>query len=65
MPLPCPACGTVSIRQHSRYRRRLADTALGERRMEIFLSVRRLTCVNETCDKKTFAEQVEALAHIP
>ncbi len=29
--------------------------------MEIFLSVRRLTCVNETCDKKTFAEQVDGL----
>jgi transposase len=46
---------------HSRYRRRLADVAVGGRRMVIVLSVRRLLCNNQACQQRTFAEQVEGL----
>jgi len=46
---------------HSRYRRRLADVALGRRRMVIVLSVRRLFCDEQTCRRRTFAEQVPGL----
>lgn len=40
----CPKCGTVSARVHSRYSRRLADAAVGGRRVEIVLAVRRFFC---------------------
>ena len=36
----CPKCGTVSARVHSRYSRRLADEAIGPRRVMIRLTVR-------------------------
>jgi hypothetical protein len=40
----CPACGRGSQRVHSRYERRLADAAIGGRRVMIWLEVRRLFC---------------------
>ncbi|MCG5214713.1 ISL3 family transposase [Streptosporangium sp. KLBMP 9127] len=54
----CPGCGSSSSRTHSRYRRRLADTAVGGREATIVLQVRRLFCDEMPCDRKTFAEQV-------
>ncbi|MGX4690726.1 ISL3 family transposase [Streptomyces sp. JNUCC 63] len=59
--LPCPDCGTVSVRVHSRYRRRLADVAVGGRPAVIDLSVRRLFCDEPGCPRRTFAEQVAGL----
>jgi hypothetical protein len=46
---------------HSRYRRQLADVAVGGRRTVIVLSVRRLFCNDQTCQRRTFAEQVPGL----
>jgi transposase len=40
----CPKCGTASSRVHSRYGRRLADAAIGGRRVMIRLTVRRFFC---------------------
>jgi hypothetical protein len=57
----CPACGTVSARVHSRYARRLADAAIGGRRVMIRLTVRRFFCACAACKRKTFAEQVPGL----
>jgi len=57
----CPACGTASSRVHSRYSRRLADAAIGSRRVEICLAVRRFFCPDPGCGRKIFAEQVEGL----
>jgi hypothetical protein len=57
----CPACGTVSDRMHSRYARRLADAAIGGRRVVIRLSVRRFFCASAGCQRRTFAEQVPGL----
>jgi hypothetical protein len=51
----------VSGRVHSRYSRRLADAAVGGRRVEIVLAVRRFFCPAPGCRSKTFAEQVEGL----
>lgn len=59
--LPCPDCGTVSGRVHSRYQRHLADAAVGGRPVVIELSVRRLFCDAADCPRRTFAEQVEGL----
>jgi hypothetical protein len=57
----CPSCGIPSDKVHSRYQRRLADVALGGRRMVIVLAVRRLFCDAAACDRRTFAEQVPGL----
>jgi hypothetical protein len=46
---------------HSRYQRRLADAPAGGRRTMIVLSVRRLFCDHDGCDRRTFAEQVKGL----
>ncbi|MBB4938419.1 transposase [Streptosporangium album] len=59
--MPCPDCGFLSEKVHSRYQRHLADMAMGDRRMEIVLSVRRLICGNTACQRRTFAEQVAGL----
>lgn len=58
----CPACGTLSWRVHSRYQRRLSDTAVSGREVLIRLRVRRLFCDNPECGKRTFAEQPSGLA---
>jgi transposase len=57
----CPSCGFSSFRVHSRYWRRLADTAVGGRRTVIVLQVRRLFCDESICGQRTFAEQVPGL----
>ncbi|MCX5247141.1 ISL3 family transposase [Streptomyces sp. NBC_00201] len=59
--LGVPTAGTSSGRVHSRYRRRLADIAVGGQPIAIDLEVRRFFCDNGACGKKTFAEQVEGL----
>jgi hypothetical protein len=41
---------------HSRYERRLLDTAVAGRQLLIHLRVRRFVCGNKACAKKTFAE---------
>ena len=58
----CPGCGVVSRRVHSRYERRLADTASGSQEVLIHLQARRFFCSNDACAKGTFAEQVPGLA---
>jgi transposase len=57
----CPGCSWPSGRVHSRYGRRLADAAIGGRRVLIRLAVRRFFCANPACPAATFAEQVEGL----
>jgi len=57
----CPGCGTASRRVHSRYERRLLDTACGGREVVICLAVRRFLCLAPECAKRTFAEQVSGL----
>lgn len=54
----CPGCGLASKRVHSRYLRRVQDTAIAGRETIIHLRVRRFFCLNSACGKKTFAEQV-------
>jgi hypothetical protein len=57
----CPKCGMTSGRVHSRYSRRLADAAIGGRRVMIRLTVRRFFCQAPDCKRRTFAEQVDGL----
>lgn len=58
----CPSCGTASWRVHSRYQRRLSDVAASGQEVLIHLQVRRFTCGNDACKRRTFAEQVPGLA---
>jgi transposase len=58
---PCPACGQLSGRVHSRYQRRLSDSAVAGQETMICLRVRRFFCRNDRCASKTFAEQVPGL----
>jgi transposase len=51
----------VSRRVHSRYERKLADTASGCQEVLIHLQARRFFCGNGACAKTTFAEQVPGL----
>jgi transposase len=46
---------------HSRYERRLLDTAVGGNEVVICLTVRRFLCMAPECGKVTFAEQVDGL----
>jgi transposase len=57
----CPGCGAVSRRVHSRYERRLLDTAIGGCEVMICLVARRFLCLASECAKVTFAEQVDGL----
>lgn len=57
----CPGCDGDSARVHSRYRRQLADTAIGGHPVIIDLRVRRFFCDSIDCTAKTFAEQVPGL----
>jgi transposase len=57
----CPGCGVMSRRVHSRYERKLSDTASGGQEVLIHLQACRFVCSNGACAKVTFAEQVPGL----
>ncbi|MYS79259.1 transposase family protein [Embleya scabrispora] len=57
----CPGCGTESIRVHSRYERRISDTAVSNQQCVLHLRVRRFFCDSTGCVKETFAEQIPDL----
>ncbi|MFD6061227.1 transposase family protein [Rhodococcus wratislaviensis] len=57
----CPRCDGESARVHSRYRRQLADTAIGGHPVIIDLRVRRFFCDTIDCTAKTFADHVPGL----
>jgi len=58
----CPRCQAWCTQVHDRYERRLADAAIGGRRVLTRLRVRLLCCGNAGCATKTFAEQPSGLA---
>ena len=59
---PCPCCGTVAKRVHSRYTRHLHDLLSGERALHLRVEVRRFFCPKATCRRKIFAERFPLLA---
>jgi len=56
--------GMTSGRVHSRSARRLADVAIGRRRVMIRLAVRRFLCASPGCARTTFAEQGRRAARV-
>lgn len=57
----CPRCGCESHRIHSRYDRRLSDTAIGGHPVVIELRARRFFCDVADCTATTFTEQIPNL----
>ena len=61
---PCPQCGVLSTRVHSRYTRTLADLSWQGRPVRIELTVRRFFCQAATCPRQTFAERLPEVAAV-
>lgn len=59
---PCPVCGRLSDRPHSRYRRALADLPLGGRQLVLILTLHKFHCPNAGCPRHIFCERVPTLA---
>jgi transposase len=57
----CPTCGTNSRRIHSYYERQLLDLPLGELAVWLRVRVRRFRCLCDTCQRRTFAENLPDL----
>ena len=53
---PCPSCGVLSDRVHSRYPRRLADLPIAGRRVVLMLLARRSRCDAVLCARRIFTE---------
>lgn len=54
---PCPLCGSMARRVHSRYLRSLGDLPVGGRGAEIELWARRFFCDASGCQRRIFAER--------
>lgn len=59
----CPYCGKESGRVHSRYERRFRDLPIQGKKVEIVINNRKLLCINDGCERKTFAEAFECLPY--
>ncbi|WP_436841544.1 ISL3 family transposase [Streptomyces hydrogenans] len=57
----CPGCGSWSGRLHGSYLRFPADLPVAGRRVVLRLRVRRFTCEDVSCVRRTFVEQVAGL----
>ncbi|MEU9447045.1 transposase family protein [Streptomyces sp. NPDC048304] len=57
----CPCCGSWSGRVHGSYLRFPADLPVAGRRVVLRLRVRRFTCEEVSCGRRTFVEQVAGL----
>ncbi len=55
---PCPLCGQLSRRVHSRYRRTLADLPWSQHRVRLVLGVRKFFCDVEACPRRIFTERL-------
>ncbi|MFC5645238.1 transposase family protein [Kitasatospora cinereorecta] len=55
----CPGCEAWSERVHSSYLRFPADLPSVGRRVVLALRVRRFTCPDGSCPRRTFVEQVQ------
>lgn len=55
---PCPLCGVVSSRVHSRYQRTVADVPWGGVPVRLLVLVRRFRCDNLACPRVVFCERL-------
>nr|WP_244873948.1 transposase family protein [Cupriavidus numazuensis] len=59
---PCPACHSWSHRLHGHYVRKLEERPIFVQRVVLAIEVRRFKCMNANCPRRTFAENIHALA---
>ena len=59
---PCPSCGQLASRIHSRSRRTVRDLPISGRPVRLSFQIRRFFCMTPTCPRTTFAERLSALA---
>ena|ERR1700677_706525 len=59
---PCPSCGQLSSRVHSRYRRKIADLPWAGLPAYILLQTRKFFCVDERCSRRIFTERLPGIA---
>lgn len=62
MAVPCPVCGTLAQRVHSRYQRTLADLPWQGLAVTLTLATRRFFCEDASCSRRIFAEPFPGLA---
>ncbi len=60
--VPCPVCGTLAQRRHSRYQRTLADLPWQGLAVTLLLATRRFFCDERSCSRRIFAEPFPGLA---
>jgi hypothetical protein len=56
---PCPACGAISARVHSRYMRRPSDLPMAGRRVRLVLRAQRFHCDAVLCGRLIFTERFD------
>lgn len=61
---PCPSCGGLSRRLHSRYQRTLMDLPWADFAVKITLGVGRFFCDDAACERRIFTERVPAIADV-
>jgi transposase len=60
--VPCPVCGTLAQRIHSRYQRSVADLPWQGLAVTLTLATRRFFCEDGSCSRRIFAEPFPGLA---
>jgi transposase len=58
VPVPCPGCAVETIRVHAWCERIVADVPVDGRPVVVNVRVRRLSCQDWQCPRRTFREQV-------
>lgn len=60
--VPCPLCGQLTDRVHSRYTRSLADLPWATLVVRMQVVVRKFFCANAACPRQIFAERLVGIA---
>jgi len=58
----CPYCNTPSSKVHSHYKKSFQDLPIQDKKVMIVLNNRKLFCLNERCNKRTFAETFDFIS---
>ena len=61
---PCPLCGCVSARVHSRYERSVADLPWSRARVVLRVQARRFRCLVAECPRRIFCERLPTVAAV-
>ncbi|MGW1624933.1 ISL3 family transposase [Streptomyces sp. NPDC002172] len=59
--VPCPVCGTPTVKVHGYHRRTVRSVPVDGRQVVVHLRVRRLACPALGCWRQTFREQIPGL----